>query len=140
MQSRLPFAVIALVASVFVIGSYTNAHQSQEETSTELKDLLTKRRDVLQHLVDTYEKKLSQGRTQVDPVVAAREQLLDAKLQLATSKKQRLEICQKRIDNMWRLETAMKLRSEAGQTTLESLLLARAGRLQAEIDLAREKN
>lgn len=140
MQTRFSFAVMILVGATFVNGSFTQAQESAEPASrTELKELLTKRRDVLRQLVKAMEEKRSIGVLQVDSVVAAREQLLNADLQLATTQKQRLEIYQERIDNMQVLEDSLKVRHQAVGAPVESLLAATAARLQAEIDLAREK-
>ena len=99
---------------------------------------MIQRRDVLLQLVKQLEKKFSQGHCKVDSVVAARGQLLDAELELATTKDKRLEILQKRIKNLRELEDSLNILHQAGKTTLDTLLSARAARLKAEIELVRE--
>jgi outer membrane protein TolC len=79
------------------------------------------------------------GSVSLTTILAGRDQLLDAELQLAKTKEQRLTLYQERLDNMRALEDAVKKRYEAGQSTLESKLSATAARLQAEIDLLREQ-
>ena len=140
MKTRSYLALVVIVALAFFIGSATKAQEgTKTDESTQLTELLGKRLDVLLQLVETLEYKFSQGRCKVDSVVAVREQLLDAELQLTTHKTKRLEILQKRIDNMRQLEDSMKTRHQTGNTTLETLLVATAARLKAEIDFVREK-
>ena len=120
MQTRSNLACITIVATAFIIGSFTNAQEATESDSrTELTELLIERRDVLKKRVDVLEQKLSQGLLKVDSVVAAREQHLGAELQLVTTQQHRLEIYQKRIYNMRKLEDGVKIRQQAGQTTME---------------------
>ena len=139
MLTRSGLAIVCC-AIALVAGSAARAQQaSKSDARSELTRLLTQRRDTLQMRVELLEQRLAQSEATIDSVVTARNQLLDANLQLATTKKQRLEILRKRIDNMRELEDAMKQRHEDGKTTMVSVLAVTAGRLQAEIDLAREK-
>ena len=140
MQTRSCVAVVVLVSTAFCLGSSTNGQEGAEAgEAIQLTKLLGQRRDVLLQLVEALEHQFSQGLCQVDSVVAAREQFLDAELQLASGKTERLEILQKKVDNMRELEDFMKIRHQDGRTTLENVLSATAARLQAEIDLVREK-
>ena len=139
MLTRSGLAIVCC-ASALVAGSAARAQQANESDSrSELTRLLTKRRDTLQMRVELLEQRLAQSDAMIDSVVTARNQLLDANLQLATTKNQRLDILRKRIENMRGLEDATKQRHEDGKTTMVSVLAVTAGRLQAEIDLAREK-
>ncbi len=139
MQRRSYFSVIIVVASTFFIASFTNAQESAEaDERPQLEELMIQRRDVLLQLVKTLEMKFSQGLCRVDSVVAARAQLLDAELELATTKDARLKILHKQIKNLRELEDSLKIRHQAGQVPSDTLLSARAARLKAEIALARE--
>lgn len=140
MQARSLVFLIVGLSIACVAGSFTIAQQTTESDSQAvLNELLKKRRDTLAERVVALEKKLAEGQLKIESVVAARDQLLDAELQLVKTKKQRVAIYQKRIDNMRELEASLKLQYENGIATPESLLLATAARLQAEIDLAREQ-
>ena len=140
MQARPLFVLIAVIAFTCLAGSWMNA---QQETKAGLKDtlneLLTQRRDVLKQRVDTLESRSAEGSIQIDVVLHARDQLLDAELQLVKTKAERLALFQKRIDNMRFLEDSVKQRYEAGITLPENFFAATAARLQAEIDLAKEQ-
>ena len=140
MKLRSSIALIVILSTVSVADSFAFAQQETEsDSSVVLNELLTERRDTLAKRLATLETKSAQGQLKIDAVIAARDQLLDAELQLAKTKEQRLAIFQKRIDNMRELEDSVKLQNENGLATPESLLAATAARLQAEIDLVRER-
>ena len=140
MQARsLMYPVIVLSIACLAF-SFTIAQQATESDShAALNELLTKRRDTLKTRVDVLEQMHADGRLPLTTVVAGRDQLLDAELQLAKTKEQRLLLYQKRIENMRALEDTIKRRYENGRSSLESALSATAARLQAEIDLLRAK-
>ncbi len=139
MKLRSSIALVAILSIAGVAGSFGYAQQETESDSRAvLNELLTERRDTLAKRVVTLETKFAQGQLIIDAVIAARDQLLDAELQLVKTKKQRVAIYQKRIDNMRELEDSVKRRLDNGLATPESLLSATAARLQAEIDLVRE--
>ena len=140
MQARSLLYLIVVLSIACVAGSFTIAQQATESDShAALNELLTKRRDTLKQRVDVLEQMHADGSLSLTAVLAGRDQLLDAELQLAKTKEQRLTLYQKRLDNMRALEDMVKKRYEAGQITLDSTLSARAARLQAEIDLLREQ-
>ena len=78
-------------------------------------------------------------RSPVDRVVAAENDLLDAELQLASSKQERVKLCQKRIENLRFLEKILTQRFAQGGSSMEDRLVATAARLQAEIDCLRQQ-
>ncbi len=95
------------------------------------------RRDVLLQRVALLEKGYAAGETNLETVLAARDQLLQAELQLITTKEERITIYQKRLDNMCALEKVVKQLFDAKECPQDAMLAATAARLQAEIDLAR---
>ena len=138
MQARwLPYLIVVLSIAC-VAGSFTVAQQATESDShAALNELLTKRRDTLKTRVEVLEQMHANGRLNLTTVLAGRDQLLDAELQLSKTKEQRLTLYQMRIENMRAIEDTVKRRYENGRSSLESVLSATAARLQAEIDLLR---
>ena len=140
MQARSLPALVAILSIACSLGSLTSAQQpTDSDSDASLSALLTQRRDTLEKRVEVLEYMLAQGKVEATAVFAARDQLLDAELQLAETKEQRLALHRTRIDNMRELEELIKRRHKAGQSPLEAALSTTAARLQAEIDLLREQ-
>ena len=133
--ASMSFIAIAMFVGQTVIGQQT----TELESRVDLKKLLTQRRDVLVKRVEALEIQNSEGQTTFGVVAMARDELFKAELELVSTKKDRLKILQKRVENMRRYEESEKLRHRSGVGPLDSMLLATAARLQAEIDLSREK-
>jgi hypothetical protein len=112
---------------------------TETDPQTAMKALLQERRDVLAERVSVLEKRYAGGTTSVRTVLKAKDQLLDAELQLATTKDQRMVLYRKRRDNLRRLEDFVKKLYEGGQCEFERTLSVTASRLQADIDLLREQ-
>ena len=140
MQVRSLVCLIVVLSIACAAGSFTIAQQATgSDSGAALNELLTKRRDTLKERADVLEQMYTDGSVSLTTILAGRDQLLDAELQLVKTKEQRLTLYQKRLDNMRALEDTVKKRYEAGQSTLESKLSATAARLQAEIDPLREQ-
>ena len=65
--------------------------------------------------------------------------MLDAELQLAKNREDRIRILAERLKAARELETVTKHRHQAAAVSLDSWLTAKAERLQAEVDLLREE-
>ncbi len=140
MQIRMYFAagVLILVAAVSV--TWTKAQPPVEPAAaTRLNALLKERCKVLQSRVDFLEQSRENGSTDLPTVIEARDELLNAELQMATVPQQRMVIHRQRVDNLQTLEEFTKLRFENGECTHAEILEATAARLQAEIDMLREQ-
>jgi len=72
-------------------------------------------------------------------VIRAQGDLLDAELQLAKNREDRIRILAERLKAARELETVTKHRHQAAAVSLDSWLTAKAERLQAEVDLLREE-
>lgn len=141
MQTRSFIALIAILLISCVAGSFTNAQQTKNsDSNATIKELLTQRRDTLAERVKVLKRQHTAGTMTVDSFLSARDQLLDAELELATGTEQRLKLYRERLNNMRKLEDAVKQRFEVGAGTLESTLSTTAARLQAKIDLLREQS
>ena len=72
-------------------------------------------------------------------MIDARNAVLDAELELASTRKERVELYRKRVESLRELEEIASERHKHAIISIEELLLATAARLQAEIDLFREQ-
>lgn len=102
-----------------------------------LRELLTQRRDVLQHVVRIAEEEYLVAGVSLRELVAARDELLQAELALADGADERQTILQTRRDNMLDLEERIVESFRLGHVSQREVLRVRAARLQAEIDLLR---
>ncbi len=109
-----------------------------EETAAALERLLSQRRDTLQELVDFVELQYREGHAQLDAVVRASESLIDAQLDLAVDKSERIALRERRVENMKRLEELAKASRDVARVNNAEVLSATATRLKAEIELLRE--
>lgn len=111
----------------------------RSEQTEDDNELLTKRRDALNSQCEMVLRRHQSGIATQTSVIAVSNQLLDAELQLAKTKKQRLSLYKTHLDRLRELEKLAKERYEAGVGPENDVLEAKAARLQAEIDLHREQ-
>ena len=141
MKSAVISSLCVVVASLAVLlSSQTAGSQDKKPTSPENKinSLLVERRDTLRQLVDSVTAQYKAGRTTLDNVIRARNGLLDAELEIAKTKTERIRIHEERVKNFRDLENAIKRRYTVGKGTYEEMLTAKAARLKSEIELLRE--
>ena len=112
----------------------------QGEASEQLESLLKERRDTLRQLVETLEGQWRAGLTDGQlPILHARNELLDAELDLAKTREERIAAREKMVANLKVIEKAAEMQQRMGTTTPDTLLRAKAARLKAEAQLLREK-
>lgn len=140
MKSTL-YAVLALVCCVFLVAAPAQTEKRNEDTtSAEIDTLLRKRRDVFQQILTIVKAQNEEnGGATRDAVLQATNQLLAAELQLAKSRDERVCLLQKRVKNFKELEDVAQSGNDSGVVTGKEVPLAKAARLQAEVDLLREK-
>ena len=129
------FQVWTMIGSVFV-GSIVFGN---EPTSAEIEALLKERRDTLQQLVESTEALYRSGVAPLDSLLRATDELLAAQLELAKSKEERIAIHRERLKNARRLEHHSETIYKEGRASVTEYLRAKAARLKAEIELARER-
>lgn len=112
---------------------------SQSPSSEEVRELMIQRRDVLKQRATTLDTMYQAGRLKLDSVLRGRDQLLEAELHLAENTEQRQAIYEQRVENMRKLEETIQARFDNGDAQYEASLAATAARLQAEINLALER-
>ena len=141
MTSRLICASIVAVVSfagLAISGSFTSQNDDAS-LDKRIHTLLVERRDTLRQRSAALDERFTQGRVVFESVLFARNDLLDAELELASSKAERIAAHEKRLDNYRELEKLMMARHAVGASTTEDGLMAKAARLRAEIELLREQ-
>ncbi|MGN6135809.1 MAG: hypothetical protein ACTHOU_15080 [Aureliella sp.] len=131
--------VLVLIVSLGLWTRQAVHGQNAGDAATKLKVLLQERCDILQRRVDTVQALVASGRAGPETVVAARGDLLDAQLALATDKAQKIEVLERKVDNAKQYEQLKQKGFEAAQSGYPEALLATAQRLEAEIELLRQQ-
>jgi outer membrane protein TolC len=97
------------------------------------------RRETLRQLVKAAEQHYRSGNTTLPSVIRASNLLLEAELEAAKTKAERIALYEKMVENLRELEKVAEAGYKAGVRPMDDVLEARAARLKAEIQLAREK-
>lgn len=139
MKRNIFAAVLIVVLAAWFVMNRTAAQQDEASPdSPKIQQLLQQRQDVLQQRYNAVKHRHEDGTRQYDRVASALDDLLKAKLELAASRQERLDICKQRVDNMRSLEEIAEGQVKNGDGTIDEKLLATAARLQAEIDCLRD--
>lgn len=145
MNARVFFSVIVVAVAVGA-GWIALAEEPQDvgqaSLDAQLDKLLLERRDTQRRLLDYVTKSYKSGTTTFEMVFQAQSQLLAAELDLAEEKSQRIGILEKQVETLQELENHIKALYEHGARSgeYETYLASRSQRLQAEIELVREKS
>jgi hypothetical protein len=121
-----------------VVGMIEKLEKKSEQAAA-IEGLLKQRRDTLQEMVDFAEEQYRAGHVQQDAVVRASESLIEAELDLATDKTERIALRERRLEIMKRMEEYTKAQREVAKANNAEVLAATAERLKAEIELLRER-
>jgi hypothetical protein len=133
-------AIAAEPASTQKEASKQEAASKQGEASERLESLLKERRETLRQLVETLEGQWRAGLTDGQmPALHAKNELLDAELDLAKTREERITVREKMVANLKVIEKTAEIQQRMGTTTPDTLLRAKAARLKAEAQLLREK-
>lgn len=139
--------IIVLAVSATHVAVTNSASQEQvaaktvvEDSSKKIDSLLKERRDVLKQLVKLAKERHREGAEPADNVIRASLALLEAELELARSRRERVEIHKQAIALLRELEKMADLRFRAGTARKDVVLRAKASRLEAEIQLLREES
>lgn len=125
-----------------IAGSLTRGQRAEQAVPIGKNEaLLKERRETLRQLSQEVEQRYRSGLATLDSVIRASNLLLEAELDLAKTKAERVALCEKLVANLRQLETILeskhKVGAQGGETA--NVLDARAARLKAEIQLAHEK-
>jgi hypothetical protein len=136
-------AVVLAIAMLFAVACFAVRFpalgQDSDSSRTKLVSLLKERRDVLQTHVEVVEALFKIAKSTPEAVIAARDALLDAEYDMATSKDQRIEVLKRKVVIAKELESIMQQRKGDAKVTEAEVLMARAHRLEADIKLLREQ-
>jgi outer membrane protein TolC len=127
------FAFVAVLMSAVI----TSADNDSPSLESQIRDLMTQKRDVLQERLDGAEQLYKLGTIKKDRVLNARRDRLNAELDLATSKADRITVLESQLANLRELEQLLARRYEDGTDTLDDKLIATEDRLVVEIALLR---
>jgi hypothetical protein len=129
--------IVAAIAIASAIGA-DSPQSSRKEPSKQLEDLLRERRDTLRKVADILESRFrgGYGVTEETALLASNE-VLEAELELAPTKADRVAIFVKVVANLQKIEKTAERRR--GLQCEDVFLHAKAARLKAEIQLLREK-
>jgi hypothetical protein len=121
------------------IGEKTEGGEADDKARAEIETLLKERRDTLGQLVALGEESYRQGETGQDSVIRGYDSFLEAELDLATDKSERIALYEKRVDNIKKLEHITMLLRQANEAGQVDVLAAKAARLKAEIEFLRAR-
>ena len=125
---------IALAAA-----TVTLAQNETEDPNARIRELLTEKRDVMATRVEYAASQFESGKMSPQSLFRARIDLLEAKLPLAESKAERVQIRESQRDFCRELEKVLREQYLIGTATIDECYLATAGRIDAEIALERAK-
>lgn len=145
MKSRVFFSVLVVAVAVGAAWFAVAADPEDSEHAAldaQLKKLLMERRDTQQQLLEAVTKSYKAGVTTVESVFRAHNALLAAELDLAEEKSQRISILERQVKTLKALENHIAELYSHGLSggEFETYLASRSQRLQAEIELVREKS
>ena len=141
MKAAIILLLCVLATSVcLVMLSQSATSQTEQNTLSDkkLNSLLEELRDTRRQIVEWIELRYSQGNASLDNVIQARIELLDAELDIAKTKAERVRVREEQVKNFLELENLLTQRHKNGEITNVEILAVKAVRLEAEIQLLRE--
>ena len=141
-MKSIAIALLCVLAACLGVVACSQPAESQEERQTssdnKISDLLAQRRDTLHQLVEWVVAQRNDGAAALGDVIQAKNDLLDAELDIAKTKKERIRIRKEQVENFRLLENAMTFQHKEGGIAGNEVWVAKAARLEAEIKLLRE--
>jgi hypothetical protein len=143
-MSRIAVAVVSvgLIAVAVVIASagFTEPAPAVDAAGAQkLAALQGERRDILREAVEGAEMLFRNARVEYSTVHRLSIELLNAELDLAPDRAARIAVRERILKQRQAMEEIVVAQKEAARTAEVTVLEAKADRLQAEIDLLREK-
>lgn len=132
------FAVAILFAMpCFAVLLPIFAQDSDSETS-KLTSLFEERRETLKTRLEMVEQLVGVARSTPEALLAARDDLYNAEVEMATNSKDRISALQRKLENAKQRESIMEQRKRKAVGTEVEVLMAKSDRLGIEIQLLRE--
>jgi hypothetical protein len=133
---------LSLVLGLAVISAtcIVAAQPAQKADAEKIKRLMLERRDTLLKIVETFRSRYERGTMKIDAVYRAQSDLLNAELDLAKTREERLAALNSQLANCQAIEARALELQKVGALggEVEFVLTATAARLQAEIQILRE--
>ncbi len=129
----------ALYLMWLAMNSFQTFGQDNKSSETTLASLIEQRRDVLAQRVEVLEALVGSARGTPEDLIAARDDLLAAEYESATSKAQRIDVLQRKLANAKQYELVMEQRKNDARGSQADVLMATARRLGVKIELLREQ-
>lgn len=130
---------VVLLSLILVGASFGGAQPEADKPEDAIRDLMNEREQVLQKLVDVAKAQYEQGNASLDSVISAERELLDAKLDSATTRGERIAIRESQLKLAQLRERKVAKLVEFADGSPRDLMTAKANRLTAQIQLLREK-
>lgn len=131
-----------LVAVALIATSFSFAQQQRKSDGVDgrsLSALIEEREQTLQKLVEITRVRYERGNASLDSLVAAERLLLDARLDSATTVRERIAIMESQLQLATHRENMVAKRVENAELSPSDLMTAKASRLTAQIALLRER-
>ena len=130
----IPIASVACCMSVVLIGIADDNHA----TNAKIDELHSEKLSILEDIVTRYEFGYSKGRHLLEELIAAKHDLLLAKLSIADSQADRMKLQKLIIENRGELVGARIAANRLGNNTEVDILAARVEYIDAKIALQSE--
>jgi hypothetical protein len=121
------------------LGLFALSVEAGEQPDAKLRTLMKERLTTLREVETHLERAYREGQVPVDQFLHASAATLEAELELAESKDDRLSILQKGVELAKKSESFAAAAAKAGVAPPHELLKAKANRLAAEIAVEKEK-
>ena len=142
MNRSFLLACVAAAAVVVVSAIAADSPRpASSEASKQLESLLQERRDTCRKVVEYVELQRRGGQADISSWIGASNQLVEAELDMAKTKAERIALRQKLVANLKQAEEFAEVRDKVrwGLDIHKTLLETKACALKAEIELAREQ-
>lgn len=139
LQTVMFVGVTGICAAAFVIADEPQVPDKTPASESEITELLNERVAVLQELTGDSRVAYRSGELTLEALMHAESDLLLARLELAQDGRARIEIREALVKTAQQLEEVAQRKWEAAEGTRAETLRARAFRLQAQVNLARER-
>ena len=133
--------LLVLLLAVVALAASPATGQEQKEGAGRLKTLLKEKRDALRDLVKTFETQVNAGRLAFNApgFLEATRQLFQTELELADKPEDRVALCETYLKRMRAAEQAATKIFENGRLTAADVTQLKVARIDAEIQLTRER-
>jgi len=141
MKSVTASLLFVIVASLGVVLCSQQAESQDKQQTTpdnKINSLLAERRDTFRLLVEEVNASFKVGQTSLKNVLHMRNELLGAELEMTKTNAERIRIRKEQVKNFREIENEVKRLFNVGRATNDEMLIAKAARLEAEINLLRE--